>query len=111
MAGFGDIGSILGKVQELQQRQEQLRNSTFEAGSGGGMVTVKINGKNEVLDIKIDPQAVNPDDIEMLEDLVKAAINAAVARGQEEMKKQVSDLTSGMNFPGMGQINKLLGLE
>lgn len=115
MAGFGDIGNIMGKVQEMQanmQRiQEELKNKSFEAASGGGMVTATVNGKGDLLKLKIDPQAVDKRDVEMLEDLVVAAINAAVTKSQEEMKEQLAQMTGGMNIPGLDQLGGMLGLK
>ena len=111
MKGFSDITGMLGKFQEVQgkmkQIQEDLANQSIEASSGGGMVTAKVNGKGELLDVKIDPQTVNPDDVEMLEDLVKAAVNAALAKSQELMKQEMSKLTGGLNIPGLDQLGSM----
>jgi nucleoid-associated protein EbfC len=72
-----------------------------EAASGGGVVSVKLNGKQEFLSIKISPEAVDPDDIEMLEDLVLAAINAGIAKSKELGQNNLSQLTGGMKIPGL----------
>jgi DNA-binding YbaB/EbfC family protein len=113
MTGFGNLAGLLGKVQELkgnmQQLQEEMRNKRFESSSGGGMVTAVVNGRNELVDLKIDPQAVDPNDIEMLEDLIKAAIQGAATKSQEEMKQEMANLTGGLNIPGIGQISNLFG--
>ncbi len=115
MAGIGDLGNIMGKVQEMQanmqKMQEELRKKEFEAASGGGMVHATVNGKGELLKLKIDPQAVDPRDVEMLEDLIIAAINAATIKSQEEMKSQLSQMTGGLNIPGMDQLGGMLGLK
>ena len=112
--GLGDFTNILGKVQEMQANmknmQDELEKQIIEASSGGGMVTVKINGKFEMLDIKIDKNAVDVNDIEMLEDLVKAAFNAAGVKAREEMKNKMANITGGMNLPGMDKISSMLGL-
>ena len=114
MAGIGDLMGMVGKVKELQanmeQMQEEMRKKRFEASSGGGMVTATVNGKLEIVGLKIEPDAVDTDDIEMLEDLVKAAINAACAKSQEEMKAEMANLTGGLNIPGMDQLSKMMGL-
>ena len=114
MAGLGDIASMFGKVQELQanmkRMQEEMQNKSYQADSGGGMVSATVNGKGELLEIKIEPEAVDPDDLEMLEDLLKAAVNAAMAKCQEEMKQEMSKVTGGMNIPGMEHFGKMLGM-
>lgn len=111
MKGFSDITGMLGKFQEVQgkmnQMQQELANQSIEASSGGGMVTAKVNGKGDLLEVKIDPETVNPDDVEMLEDLVKAAVNAALAKSQELMKQEMSKLTGGLNIPGLDQLGNL----
>lgn len=111
MTGFSDITGMLGKFQEVQgkmnQLQQELANQSIEASSGGGMVTAKVNGKGDLLEVKIDPETVNPDDVEMLEDLVKAAVNAALAKSQELMKQEMSKLTGGLNIPGLDQLGNL----
>ena len=111
MTGFGDITGMLGKFQEVQgkmkQIQEELANQSVEASSGGGMVTARVNGKGDLLEVKIDPETVNPDDVEMLEDLVKAAVNAALAKSHELMKEEMSKLTGGLNIPGLDQLGNM----
>ena len=111
MKGFNDITGMLGKFQEVQgkmkQIQEDLATQSVEASSGGGMVTATVNGKGNLLDVKIDPETVNPNDVEMLEDLVKAAVNAALAKSQELMKEEMNKLTGGLNIPGLDQLGNL----
>ncbi|MFQ5588312.1 MAG: YbaB/EbfC family nucleoid-associated protein [Nitrospiria bacterium] len=105
MAGKKMFGGIMKQAQELQQRmakmQEEAAEKTLEASSGGGMVTVVINGRQQVLSLKIDPEVVNPDDIEMLQDLVIAAVNEGVRKTQEAMAEEMKGMTGGMNIPGL----------
>jgi len=114
MAGIGDFMGIMTKVKELQknmqQMQEEMQNKSFEAASGGGMVTATVNGKGQLLSLKIDAQAVDPNDIEMLEDLVVAAVSAAINKSSEEMKQQISQMTGGLNIPGIEGLGKMMGL-
>ena len=105
MAGLGNLSGLLGKVKEIQanmqQMQEGLADRTVEAGSGGGMVTATVNGKGELLGLKIEKEVVDVNDIEMLEELVKAAVNAALAKNQEITKQEMAKLTGGLNIPGL----------
>ncbi len=91
------------QAQQMQERvkqlQEEAAGQTVEASSGGGMVTVVANGRQEVLSITIDPSVVDPSDIEMLQDLVAAAVNEAVRKSQDLMKDEMSKLTAGMGLP------------
>lgn len=91
--------------QELQERmskmEEELADKVTEASAGGGAVSVKINGKQQVVSVRISPEAVDPDDIEMLEDLVMAAINAAIEKSSELRENSMSKLTGGLKLPGM----------
>ena len=93
------------QAQKLQQQmtkmQEELDAREFEASSGGGMVNVKINGKKEILSVKIKPEAVDPDDVEMLEDLIAAAVNEALRQANETVEREMGKLTGGMNMPGL----------
>lgn len=84
---------------QIQKMQEELAERTVEATSGGGMVTVVTNGKQEIVSIKIDPEVVNKDDIEMLEDLIVAAVNEAKRRAQELVMNEISKLTGGLGIP------------
>lgn len=101
----GGMGNLMKQAQQMQQKlakmQEELAQRTVEASVGGGMVTVMVNGKNEVLRIKIEPQAVDPEDIEMLEDLVMAGVNEALRKAQEMVSTEMSKLTGGMKIPGL----------
>ena len=81
--------------------QEELDAREFEATSGGGMVTAKVNGKRELLAISIKPEAVDPDDVEMLEDMVMAAVNEALRTAAETVEREMGKLTGGMGMPGL----------
>lgn len=100
-----DMNKILKQAQKLQKematKQETLSQNTYEASSGGGMVTAKVNGKQEVLELKIEADVVNKDDIAMLQDLVLAAVNQALRKAQEEIQKEMSSLMGGMGVPGL----------
>ena len=101
-----DIQKMLGQAQEMQQQMEQrLASTVVEATSGGGAVTVKMNGKKQVLSLKIDPSAVssltsNTADVEMLEDLIVAALNEAGRRADESLQSGLSGMLGGLNLPG-----------
>jgi hypothetical protein len=101
-----DIQKMLGQAQEMQQQMEQrLASTVVEATSGGGAVTVKMNGKKQVLSLKIDPTAVaslgsNTADVEMLEDLITAALNEAGRRADESLQSGLSGMLGGLNLPG-----------
>jgi DNA-binding YbaB/EbfC family protein len=101
-----DIQKMLGQAQEMQQQMEQrLASTVVEATSGGGAVTVKMNGKKQVVSLKIDPTAVaglgsNTADIEMLEDLITAALNEAGRRADESLQSGLSGMLGGLNLPG-----------
>jgi nucleoid-associated protein EbfC len=106
-----DIQKMLGQAQQMQQQMEQRLSSTVvEATSGGGAVSVKMNGKKQVLSLKIDPTAVsgliatgtgpNSADVEMLEDLIVAALNEAGRRADESLQSGLSGMLGGLNLPG-----------
>lgn len=100
--GFGNIMKQAKMMQEkIGKIQEEMANKTVEASAGGGMIKTVINGRQEMVSIKIDPEVVNPDDIEMLEDLILAAINEGIKRSQEMMAEEMSKITGGMNIPGL----------
>ena len=105
MKGMGNMGNLVKQAQQMQQRmlkmQEELAQRTVEASVGGGMVTVTVNGKSEVLRVKIEPQAVDPDDVEMLEDLVVAGVNEALRKAHDMMSEEMGKLTGGMKIPGL----------
>ncbi len=97
--------NILRQAQQLQQRlakvQEELEQETVEASAGGGAVTVVVNGKQQFQSIKIDPAAVDPQDVAMLEDLVLAAVNEAMDKAQQLAAGRMGAITGGMNIPGL----------
>jgi len=99
------FGNILKQAQQMHtkiaQLQEEMAGKTVEASSGGGMVNVVINGKQEILSIRIDPEVVNREDIEMLQDLIVAAVNEAIRKSQEMMTEEMKKITGGLNIPGL----------
>ena len=100
--GMKDLMKQAQKMQQdLAKAQEELSNKIVEGTSGGGMVKVEMNGKNQVLSIKIDPEVVDPDDIEMLEDLIIAALNEAQEKVNQTSESELSKLTGGMKIPGL----------
>ena len=86
--------------QEMMKLQEELDARIFTASAGGGAVSVKVSGKKELLSVKIAPDAVDPDDVEMLEDLILAAVNEALRKADEQSAAQMQKITGGMNLPG-----------
>ncbi len=99
------LGNILKQAQQMHSKiaelQEAMAAKTVEAGSGGGMVNVVINGKQEILSIRIDPEVVNRDDVEMLQDLIRAAVNEAIRKSQEMMAEEMKKITGGLSIPGL----------
>lgn len=90
------------KLQEkLAKAQQELDKATVEASSGGGAVTVTVNGQQKVQSIKISPEVINPDEVELLEDMVLAAVNEAIIKSQELAAEQLSELTGGLKIPGL----------
>jgi DNA-binding YbaB/EbfC family protein len=100
-----DIRNIQKMQKELQERmervQEELESRTVEASSGGGMVTATANGNQQLVSVRIKPEAVDPDDMEMLEDLVVAAVNLALEKSKELHQSEMSKLTGGLKLPGL----------
>jgi len=105
MAGKKMFGGMMKQAQELQAKmaklQEEAAEKTIEASSGGGMVTVVVNGRQQVLSIKIDPEVVKAEDVDMLQDLVLAAVNEGLRKSQEAMADEMKGLTGGLNIPGL----------
>ena len=103
MKGFGNI---MKEAQRLQQQmealQEEVARKKVEATAGGGMVTVEANGKQEIVSIKIDPEVINKDDAQMLEDLVLAACNEALRKSRDLVQQELGKLTGGLKIPGLG---------
>lgn len=114
MAGFkgmggggmgGNMNQMLKQAQKMQEdmvkMQEELQKKTVDASSGGGMVQVVVSGKMELVDLKIKPEAVDPNDVEMLEDLIKAALNEGIRKAQEMTSSEMGKLTGGLKIPGL----------
>ena len=103
--GMANMQCIMKKVQKMQQdmlkMQEELKNRTVEATAGGGAVTVVVTGRKTVEKVTIAPSAVDPEDVEMLEDLVTTAINEAMRKVDEMTEKEMGKITGGMKLPGM----------
>ena len=99
------MGKMMKQAQQLQTKmmkmQEELADKTIEASAGGGMVKVVANGKQQVVSLEIEKEVVDPDDVEMLQDLVLAAVNDALAKSQEMVSSEMSKLTGGLNIPGL----------
>jgi hypothetical protein len=99
------LGNILKQAQQMHskisQLQEEMAGKTVEATSGGGMVKVVMNGKQEVLNIRIDPEVVSREDVEMLQDLMVAAVNEAIRNSQQMMAEEMKKITGGLNIPGL----------
>jgi hypothetical protein len=104
-SGFG-LGNIVKQAQELQERlakvQEEAGARTVEAAAGGGMVSVTVSGRLEIVRLKIDPQVLQSGDVEMLQDLIVAAVNEGIRSAQRMMTEEMSKLTGGLKIPGLG---------
>jgi len=101
--GFGNIMKEAQKLQaQMAAMQEEVAKRKVEATAGGGMVTVEANGKQELTAIKIDPEVVSKDDVQMLEDLVLAACNEALRKSRELVQQELGKLTGGLKIPGLG---------
>ena len=100
-----NMGNLMKQAQKLQSKmlkiQEELADKTVETAAGGGMVKVVANGRQQILSIEIEKEVVDPDDVEMLQDLVLAAVNDALVKSQEMVSEEMSKLTGGMNIPGL----------
>lgn len=100
-----NMGKIMKQAQKMQERmlrmQEELAAKTVEATSGGGMITAVVNGKYELVSLKIEREVVDPEDIEMLQDLIVAAVNEGVRKSQEMAQEEMAKVTGGLNIPGL----------
>ena len=97
-----NFSKFLKQAQELQRQfQEKMETITVESSSGGGMVTVTMNGKKELLSIKIEPEVVSEADLEMLQDLILAAVNDASSKVDDALKEELGGLTGGLKIPGL----------
>jgi len=106
--GFGNLGQFSGMLKQamqmkgkIEELKEQLGQETIESSAGGGMVKVTLTGKFEVVDLKIDPEIIDKEDPEMLETLVRAAVNEGVRQVQEHLKSKLAELTGGIEIPGL----------
>lgn len=103
--GPGNMQSMIKQAQKMQEEMErvqsELEDKTVEAVSGGGMVTVTANGKKEIISLKINPEAIDPEDAETLEDLVMVAVNDAIKQADEMMAEGMSAVTGGLSIPGL----------
>ncbi len=99
------MGNMMKEAQKLQARmlkmQEELAGRTVESAVGGGMIRVVANGRQQVVSIRIEKEVVNPDDVDMLQDLILAAVNDALTKSQEMVASEMSKLTGGLNIPGL----------
>lgn len=105
MKNFGNMGGMMKQAQQLQKKmlkmQEELGTKTVEATAGGGMVKVVANGSQRIESISLEKEVVDPEDIEMLQDLILAAVNDALAKSQEMVSSEMGKLTGGFNIPGL----------
>ena len=100
-----NMGNMMKQAQKLQAKmaklQEELSGKTVETASGGGMIKVVANGKQQIVSIQIEKEVVDPEDVEMLQDLILAAVNDALAKSQEMVSGEMGKLTGGLNIPGL----------
>ena len=105
-AGFGDMSSLLKQAQMMQKKMKDaesgLQERIVEGSSGGGVVKVYLNGLQEIQGVKIQPEAVDPDDVDGLEDLIMTAVKQAIQASRELRDREMGKVTGGMNLPGMG---------
>jgi len=106
LGGLGNLAGLLKQARQMKENMEQmqaeLERQTFQADAGAGLVTATVNGRGDLTDIRIDPRAVQ--DVEMLEDLIKAAVGAASAKARDAMKAGMARLTGGLNLPGLSDM-------
>jgi hypothetical protein len=103
--GFGDVMKQVQKMQaRMQELQEELENERVEGSAGGGMVKAVVTGKGDLKEVKIDPEVIKEGDIEMLEDLIVSAITQAQENAQQKQQETMSELTGGLNIPGLGNL-------
>ena len=97
-----NINQMMKQAQQMQERlQKQMADMRIEASSGGGMVTVVVNGSKQLQSLKIDPEVVSKDDVEMLQDLILAAVNDAHRKADEELSRQMGGMMGGLKIPGL----------
>ena len=105
MKSVPNMGKLMKQAQQLQAKmakmQEELSEKTVEASAGGGMVVAIANGRQEIVSIKIDPEVIDPEDVDMLQDLIQAAVNDGLPRAKEMMNEEMGKLTKGLNLPNI----------
>ena len=105
MKRIPNMGNLMKQAQQFQSKmsklQDELGDRIVEASAGGGMVTVEVNGRQELLSIAIDPEVIDPDDVEMLQDLILAAVNDGLSRAKEMVNEEMGKLTKGLNLPNI----------
>jgi DNA-binding YbaB/EbfC family protein len=120
VVGFGGMSGNMGKMlmkqmEEMQRKLErihaELSTERLEATAGGGMVVAVANGLGELLEVRINPEVVDPEDVEMLQDLVTAAVKESLTRANERRESRMSEVTGGLQIPGMGGLGNLPGLR
>ena len=103
--GMGNMSGMMKKVQKMQKEmakvQQELEAKEVEATAGGGVVKAVVNGKKELVSLNIDPEAMDPEDVEMTQDLIIAAVNEAIGKAEKMMEEGMAKVTGGMNIPGM----------
>lgn len=105
LKGMGGMGNMLKQAQKMQKRllelQQELKDRVVEGSAGGGMVRVAVNGQQEILSVKIDPEAVDPEDVELLEDMVLAAVGQALEKSRQMAQDEMGKVTGGLQLPGL----------
>jgi hypothetical protein len=105
MPGGMNMNNMLKQAQKMQKKMEEMQaalaEKTLEVSAGGGAIKVKINGEKQLMDLTISPDVVDPDDVEMLQDLVLSAVNEAIRQMDDAVNSQMSQITGGMNMPGL----------
>ncbi|MGM8213868.1 YbaB/EbfC family nucleoid-associated protein [Virgibacillus sp. W0430] len=105
MKGMGNMGNMMKQMQKMQKKmmkaQEELQAMSFEASVGGGMVTVTANGAKEIIDVNINEEVVDPDDVDMLQDLILTAVNDVMKQIEDKTNETMGQFTKGLNMPGM----------
>lgn len=103
--GSMDKGGMMKRIQQMQEDmervQEQVESSTFTASAGGGAIEAEVNGKHELLSIRIQPDVVDPDDVEMLQDMIQVAVNEAIRKATDAMDKGIETAKNGLSIPGL----------
>ena len=102
----GGQANMMKRIQQMQEEmtrvQQECEAAEYQASAGGGAIDVPVNGKHQVVSVKIQPDVVDPEDVEMLEDLLVAAVNEAMRKADETIEREMGKITGGMNIPGLG---------